>query len=188
MPGVGQIEIDPSAGLTFARGLRTILRSDPDVILVGEIRDEETARIAMQAATTGHLVLSTLHAQSASSSIVRLKDMGVDPGLLAPSLNCIIAQRLARRLCLECREAYEPGEEARRELGEEYRDVHRLYRAKGCEACLQTGYRRPGGALRGDVGGGEDPSADRRPDRGDLRGGGRAGDDDAPRERPPALP
>ena len=140
MPGVGQIEIDPSAGLTFARGLRTILRSDPDVILVGEIRDEETAQIAIQAATTGHLVLSTLHAQSASSSIVRLKDMGVDPGLLAPSLNCIIAQRLARRLCLECREAYEPGGEARRELGEEYRDVHRLYRAKGCEACLQTGY------------------------------------------------
>jgi type IV pilus assembly protein PilB len=140
MPGVAQIEIDPAAGLTFARGLRTILRSDPDVILVGEIRDEETARIAMQAATTGHLVLSTLHAQSASSSIVRLKDMGVDPGLLAPSLNCIIAQRLARRLCLECREAYEPGEEARRQLGEEYRDVHRLYRAKGCDACLQTGY------------------------------------------------
>ena len=145
MPGVGQIEIDPSAGLTFARGLRTILRSDPDVILVGEIRDEETARIAMQAATTGHLVLSTLHAQSASSSIVRLKDMGVDPGLLAPSLNCIIAQRLARRLCLECREAYEPGEEARRELGEEYRDVHRLYRARGarhaCRPATTAGWR-----------------------------------------------
>jgi len=140
MPGVAQIEIDPAGGLTFARGLRTILRSDPDVILVGEIRDEETARIAMQAATTGHLVLSTLHAQSASSSIVRLKDMGVDPGLLAPSLNCIVAQRLARRLCLECREAYEPGQEARRELGDEFQDVHRLYRARGCEACLQTGY------------------------------------------------
>src|SRR4029078_4421095 len=99
MPGAAQTEIDPPAGFTFARGLRTILRSDPDVILVGEIRDEETARIAMQAATTGHLVLSTLHAQSASSSIVRLKDMGVDPGLLAPSLNCVVAQRLARRLC-----------------------------------------------------------------------------------------
>jgi type II secretory ATPase GspE/PulE/Tfp pilus assembly ATPase PilB-like protein len=140
MPGVAQIEIDPSGGLTFARGLRTILRSDPDVILVGEIRDEETARIAMQAATTGHLVLSTLHAQSASSSVVRLKDMGVDAGLLAPSLNCVIAQRLARRLCLECREAYEPGAEARRELGDEHRDVPRIYRAKGCEACLQTGY------------------------------------------------
>ena len=108
MPGAAQTEIDPPAGFTFARGLRTILRSDPDVILVGEIRDEETARIAMQAATTGHLVLSTLHAQSASSSIVRLKDMGVDPGLLAPSLNCIVAQRLVRRLCLRCREAYEP--------------------------------------------------------------------------------
>src|SRR6185503_112049 len=117
MPGAGQIEIDPPAGLTFARGLRTILRSDPDVILVGEIRDEETARIAMQAATTGHLVLSTLHAQSASSSIVRLKDMGVDPGLLAPSLNCVIAQRLARRLCLECREAYEPTDAERERYG-----------------------------------------------------------------------
>jgi type IV pilus assembly protein PilB len=140
MPGVGQIEIDPPGGLTFARGLRTILRSDPDVILVGEIRDEETARIAMQAATTGHLVLSTLHAQNASSSIVRLKDMGVDPGLLAPSLNCIIAQRLARRLCLKCREAYEPSKEVRAQLGEEHDDVQRLYRARGCEACLQTGY------------------------------------------------
>jgi type II secretory ATPase GspE/PulE/Tfp pilus assembly ATPase PilB-like protein len=140
MPGVGQIEIDPPGGLTFARGLRTILRSDPDVILVGEIRDEETARIAMQAATTGHLVLSTLHAQNASSSIVRLKDMGVDPGLLAPSLNCIIAQRLARRLCLKCREAYEPSKEVRAQLGEEHDEVQRLYRARGCEACLQTGY------------------------------------------------
>src|SRR5581483_1711457 len=100
LPGIAQIEIDPIAGLTFARGLRTILRSDPDVILVGEIRDEETAHIAMQAAATGHLVLSTLHAHSASSAVVRLKDMGVDTGLLAPSINCIIAQRLARRLCL----------------------------------------------------------------------------------------
>ena len=163
MPGVGQIEIDPSAGLTFARGLRTILRSDPDVILVGEIRDEETARIAMQAATTGHLVLSTLHAQSASSSIVRLKDMGVDPGLLAPSLNCIVAQRLARRLCLECREAYEPAR--RGAAGARPRSTATctvLYRAKGCEACLQTGYDGPGRALRGDVGGGQDPPADRR--------------------------
>ena len=104
MPGAARSRSTRLPASTFARGLRTILRSDPDVILVGEIRDEETARIAMQAATTGHLVLSTLHAQSASSSIVRLKDMGVDPGLLAPSLNCIVAQRLARRLCLECRE------------------------------------------------------------------------------------
>jgi type IV pilus assembly protein PilB len=141
MPGAGQIEIDPPAGLTFARGLRTILRSDPDVILVGEIRDEETARIAMQAATTGHLVLSTLHAQSASSSIVRLKDMGIDPGLLAPSLNCIVAQRLARRLCLNCREPYEPTEEERQTYDlDSYGEVMQLYRPRGCDACLQTGF------------------------------------------------
>ena len=141
MPGAGQIEIDPPAGLTFARGLRTILRSDPDVILVGEIRDEETARIAMQAATTGHLVLSTLHAQSASSSIVRLKDMGIDPGLLAPSLNCIVAQRLARRLCLNCRELYEPTAEERQAYSlDRYSDANQLYRPRGCDACLQTGF------------------------------------------------
>jgi type IV pilus assembly protein PilB len=141
MPGAGQIEIDPPAGLTFGRGLRTILRSDPDVILVGEIRDEETARIAMQAATTGHLVLSTLHAQSASSSIVRMKDMGVDPGLLAPSLNCIIAQRLARRLCMKCREAYEPTDLDRQRFNlDAFGNFQHLYRPGGCEACLQTGY------------------------------------------------
>jgi type IV pilus assembly protein PilB len=140
MPGVSQIEVDPLAGLTFARGLRTILRSDPDVILVGEIRDEETARIAMQAATTGHLVLTTLHAQSASGAIVRLKDMAVDPGLLAPSINCIIAQRLARRLCLKCREAYAPSNEELQQLGTEHDGKLHLYRPRGCEECLQTGY------------------------------------------------
>jgi type IV pilus assembly protein PilB len=141
MSGAGQIEIDPPAGLTFARGLRTILRSDPDVILVGEIRDEETARIAMQAATTGHLVLSTLHAQSASSSIVRLKDMGVDPGLLAPSVNCVVAQRLARRLCVRCREPYAPTdlERQRFEL-DSLGNTEHLYRPRGCETCLQTGF------------------------------------------------
>jgi type IV pilus assembly protein PilB len=141
MPGAGQIEIDPPAGLTFARGLRTILRSDPDVILVGEIRDEETARIAMQAATTGHLVLSTLHAQSASSSIVRLKDMGVDPGLLAPSLNCVVAQRLARRLCMKCREPYAPTDLERQRFDlDSLGNVELLYRPRGCELCLQTGF------------------------------------------------
>jgi type IV pilus assembly protein PilB len=142
MAGVGQIEIDPLAGLTFARGLRTILRSDPDVILVGEARDEETARIAMQAATTGHLVLTTLHAHSASSAIVRLKDMGVDAGMLAPALNCIIAQRLARRLCLKCREAYSPGPEERQHFGlDGHGEDLQLYRARGCDDCLQTGYQ-----------------------------------------------
>ena len=142
MPGVTQIEIDPLAGLTFARGLRTILRSDPDVILVGEIRDEETARTAMQAATTGHLVLSTLHANSASASIVRLKDMGVDSGLLAPSLNCIVAQRLARRLCLNCRESYTPSEDERQHFGlDQYGNDLQLYRGRGCAECLQTGFQ-----------------------------------------------
>jgi type IV pilus assembly protein PilB len=142
MPGITQVEIDPLAGLTFARGLRTILRSDPDVILVGEIRDEETARIAMQAATTGHLVLTTLHANSASASIVRLKDMGADAGLLAPSINCIIAQRLARRLCLHCREAYTPSEEERQHFSlDQYGNDLQLYRGRGCSECLQTGFQ-----------------------------------------------
>jgi len=142
MNGAAQIEIDPPAGLTFARGLRTILRSDPDVILVGEIRDEETARIAMQAATTGHLVLTTLHTHNAASSLVRLKDMGVEPGLLATSINCIIAQRLARRLCMKCREAYVPSEYERTEFGlTESGDELQLYRATGCDDCFGTGYR-----------------------------------------------
>ncbi len=141
MPGVSQIEIDPPAGLTFARGLRTILRSDPDIILVGEIRDEETARIAMQAATTGHLVLTTLHAHSASSSIIRLKDMGVDSGLLASSINCVIAQRLARRLCVACREPHTPSDEERQRFDlERYADAA-LYRPRGCDECAQTGFQ-----------------------------------------------
>jgi type IV pilus assembly protein PilB len=142
VPGIAQIEIDPLAGLTFARGLRTILRSDPDVILVGEIRDEETARIAMQASSTGHLVLTTLHAQSAPSAIVRLRDMGVDTGLFAPSINCILAQRLARRLCRKCREPYCPdAEEQRRFNLDGYSEDLELYRARGCDHCLQTGFQ-----------------------------------------------
>ncbi len=142
LPGIAQIEIDPIAGLTFARGLRTILRSDPDVILVGEIRDEETAHIGMQAAATGHLVLSTLHAHSASSAVVRLKDMGVDTGLLAPSINCIIAQRLARRLCLVCRRPHTPTAEERREFGLEEQPADlQLFRPHGCDQCQQTGFQ-----------------------------------------------
>jgi type IV pilus assembly protein PilB len=140
LQGVNQIEVTPKAGLTFARGLRTILRSDPDVLLVGEIRDEETARIAVQAAMTGHLVLTTLHAHNAAASIARLKDMGVEPSLLATSINCIVAQRLARRLCVECREAYEPDDDELRELALEHGHGLTLYRAKGCVACAGTGY------------------------------------------------
>jgi type IV pilus assembly protein PilB len=140
-PGVMQIEVNPKSGLTFARGLRTILRSDPDVLLVGEIRDEETARIAIQAAMTGHTVLTTLHTHNAASSIARLADMGVEPSLLATSINCIVAQRLARRLCLECREPYWPTDEELAEVGrEEERGDLWLHRAVGCVHCVGTGY------------------------------------------------
>jgi type IV pilus assembly protein PilB len=137
IPGVNQIEVNTRSGLTFARGLRTILRSDPDILLVGEVRDEETARIAIQAAMTGHLVLTTLHTHNAASSIARLKDMGVEPALIASSINCIVAQRLARRLCLSCREQYLPSAAELTELDGET-DV--LYRAQGCVSCAGTGY------------------------------------------------
>ncbi|HUP33653.1 MAG TPA: GspE/PulE family protein [Gaiellaceae bacterium] len=142
VPDADQIEVNPRAGLTFATGLRTILRSDPDVILVGEIRDEETAEIAFQAAMTGHMLLTSLHAQNAASAIARLKDMGVDPGLIATSLNCIVAQRLARKLCAHCRESYLPDDSELAELGPSVpeHDQVTLYRALGCEACSLTGY------------------------------------------------
>jgi type IV pilus assembly protein PilB len=140
--GINHIEISPKSGLTFARGLRTILRSDPDVLLVGEIRDEETARIAMQAGMTGHLVLTTVHAHNAASAIERLKDMGVEPGLLASSVNCIVAQRLARRLCVDCRESYWPEDEELETIGllEQKGQVY-LHRSKGCGRCGGTGFR-----------------------------------------------
>jgi type IV pilus assembly protein PilB len=140
--GINQIEISPKSGLTFARGLRTILRSDPDILLVGEIRDEETARIAMQAAMTGHLVLTTVHAHNTAGSIERLKDMGVEPGLLASSVNCIVAQRLARRLCGDCREAYAPPDEELEQLGLlDRKGTVSLLRARGCGRCGNSGYR-----------------------------------------------
>ena len=140
--GINQIEISPKSGLTFARGLRTILRSDPDVLLVGEIRDEETARIAMQAAMTGHLVLTTVHAHDAASSIARLKDMGVEPGLMASSVNCVVSQRLARKLCTDCREAYWPEDEELELMGlMEQKGKLFLHRPKGCGRCGGSGYR-----------------------------------------------
>ena len=140
--GINQVEISDKSGLSFARGLRTILRSDPDVLLVGEVRDEETARIAMQAGMTGHLVLTTVHAHNAASSIARLKDMGVEPGLLASSVNCIVAQRLARRLCTDCRESYWPTDDELQQLGlmERKGEVF-LHRPKGCGRCGNAGFR-----------------------------------------------
>ena len=141
LDGINQIEVDVTGGLTFARGLRTILRSDPDVVLVGEIRDAETASIAIQAAMTGHLVLTSLHAYNAASAIARLRDMGVDPSLIASSLNSVVAQRLARRLCLECRSPYTARPD---ELGlsptEETNNEIVLYSAVGCAQCHGTGY------------------------------------------------
>jgi type IV pilus assembly protein PilB len=139
IPGVNQVEVNTRAGLTFAQGLRTLLRSDPDVLLVGEVRDDETARIAIQAAMTGHLVLTSLHTHNAAASIARLKEMGVEPSLLATAINCIVAQRLARRLCVECRAPYEPDKAERAELG--LGDVPTLHRAVGCASCGGTGYR-----------------------------------------------
>jgi type IV pilus assembly protein PilB len=139
--GINQIEVNFKSGLTFARGLRTILRSDPDVLLVGEIRDEETARIAIQAAMTGHLVLTTLHTHNAAASVARLADMGVEPSLLATSINCIVAQRLARRLCEQCRRPYVVSADDLEDLGLEMLDGETtLYEAVGCAACSNTGY------------------------------------------------
>jgi type II secretory ATPase GspE/PulE/Tfp pilus assembly ATPase PilB-like protein len=141
LPGVMQTEVNSRIGLSFGRGLRTILRADPDVILVGEIRDEETAQIAVQAAMTGHLLLSTLHTNDAAGAIARMRTLGVDPDLLASSINCIISQRLARRICHHCREAYEPTPEQVMEMNLISAGVTpTLYRATGCLQCGNTGY------------------------------------------------
>jgi general secretion pathway protein E len=144
--GIGQMAINPKIGLTFAAGLRSFLRQDPDVILVGEIRDRETAEIAIQASLTGHLVFSTVHTNDAASAVTRLVDMGVEPFLVASSLTAVMAQRLVRRLCPECREAYRPTAEELKEVGLTPEAVARagnptIYRAKGCEVCGGNGYR-----------------------------------------------
>jgi type IV pilus assembly protein PilB len=140
LPGVMQTEVHSRIGLSFGRGLRTILRADPDVILVGEIRDEETAQIAIQAAMTGHLVLTTLHTNDAAGAIARMRTLGVDPDLLAGSINCIVSQRLARRICEHCREAYEPSTEEITSMNLISVSNPVLYRAGGCLQCGRTGY------------------------------------------------
>jgi general secretion pathway protein E len=140
--GIGQIEVKPSIGLSFANGLRSILRQDPNVILVGEIRDLETAEIAIQASLTGHLVFSTLHTNDAASAITRLVDMGVEPFLVASSLAAVLAQRLVRVLCKDCREAYEASREELTEIGIRPPDRPiRVYRPEGCAGCNYTGYK-----------------------------------------------
>ncbi len=143
LPRINQVQVNPKAGLTFANGLRSILRQDPDVIMVGEIRDRETAEIAVQAALTGHLVLSTLHTNDAPSAFTRLVDMGIEPFLITSSVIGVLAQRLARQICPRCKEAYRPPREAVRRLSEELaeQDGLVLYRGAGCEHCRQTGYK-----------------------------------------------
>jgi general secretion pathway protein E len=141
--GISQIQVNPKIDLTFARGLRSIVRQDPDVILIGEIRDKETADIAVQSALTGHLVFSTLHTNDSASAITRLVDIGVEPFLISSSLIAVIAQRLLRTLCNDCKEAYRPDDLAFKGIGmdpERYRD-RRVYRARGCENCFHTGYK-----------------------------------------------
>jgi general secretion pathway protein E len=141
LDGIGQMQVNPKINLTFASGLRSMVRQDPDVILVGEIRDRETAEIAIHAALTGHLVFSTLHTNDSASAITRLKDMGIEPFLVSTAVQAIIAQRLVRLLCPHCKEAYEPEEAQWAELGSSRKVAGPIFRADGCEKCLETGYR-----------------------------------------------
>ncbi len=142
LKGIGQVQVNPKIELTFATALRSILRQDPDVIMIGEIRDLETAEIAIQSSLTGHLVLSTLHTNDAAAAITRLVDMGVEPFLVSSSVVAILAQRLVRLVCKECREPYEPTDAELREIGIERSQLleGKLYRAQGCPKCLKTGY------------------------------------------------
>lgn len=140
--GIMQVPVNPHIGLTFAAALRSFLRQDPDVIMVGEIRDLETAQVAIQASLTGHLVLSTLHTNDAAGAITRLIDMGVEPFLIASTLEAVLAQRLVRRICPHCRTAYQPGDDRLRQAGVDPRAVgdRPFYHGSGCDHCHQTGY------------------------------------------------
>jgi len=136
--GIGQTQVNSRVEMTFARGLRAILRQDPDVVMVGEIRDPETAQVAVQASLTGHLVLSTVHTNDAAGAVTRLRDMGVEPFLLASTLRLVVAQRLVRRLCQACKRPQPADPLIARLVGVEA--GHTLYRAQGCAMCANTGY------------------------------------------------
>jgi len=138
LEGINQVQIKPEIGLTFATALRSFLRQDPDIMLVGEVRDLETAQICVRSALTGHLVLSTLHTNDAPSAVNRLMDIGIEPYMLAPSLLMIVAQRLVRKLCPDCKEAYEPTSEQLRNIKLK---ADLIYRPKGCDKCNQSGYK-----------------------------------------------
>ncbi len=141
LQGIGQTQVNPRVDMTFARGLRAILRQDPDVVMVGEIRDIETAQIAVQASLTGHLVLSTLHTNTAAGAITRLEDMGIEAFLLSSSLLAVLSQRLVRTLCSECKKPHEPNAQEAQILGLQAGQTHTIYSPAGCAACNQTGYR-----------------------------------------------
>ena len=143
LPGVNQMHVKPDIGLTFASGLRHILRQDPDVIMVGEVRDRDTADIAIRAALTGHLVFSTLHTNDAAGAVTRLIDMGIEPFLVSSSVEALIAQRLVRTICKACREEYRPDAEMLREIGFPAADIAaaKFYRGRGCEECRFTGFK-----------------------------------------------
>jgi type IV pilus assembly protein PilB len=144
MPGINQVQVNPKAGLTFASALRSILRSDPDVVLLGEIRDHETAQIAIEASLTGHLVLSTLHTNDAPSAVTRLTEMDIEPFLVGSALDCVVAQRLARRLCDRCKQpaTYTPDDLIRLRLAfDPAQGVPLVFQPIGCASCSNTGYR-----------------------------------------------
>jgi type IV pilus assembly protein PilB len=144
LPGINQVQTNNKAGLTFASALRSILRSDPDIVLIGEIRDHETGQIAVEAALTGHLVLSTLHTNDAPSAVSRLTEMGIEPFLVGSALDAVLAQRLARRLCAKCKEAYTPTAEsllAARFPWQDGSPLPELFRPVGCSVCAKTGYK-----------------------------------------------
>jgi type IV pilus assembly protein PilB len=141
LPLIRQSQVNVKAGLTFASGLRSILRQDPDVILVGEMRDMETAELAIRSALTGHLVFTTLHTNNAASTLPRLMDMGVEPFLLASTIDTIVSQRILRLLCRDCREDYVPSDSLRESLGVHVPEDAVFYRAKGCKECNDTGYK-----------------------------------------------
>jgi type IV pilus assembly protein PilB len=140
LPLINQFQVQERVGLTFSKALRTLLRQDPDVIMVGEIRDEDTARTAIQAALTGHLVFSTLHTNDACSAITRLVNIGVEPYLIGAALNMVLAQRLVRRICPKCRQTYEPPRNVRRAIERMGHGMAEYYRGAGCKRCRNTGY------------------------------------------------
>jgi len=141
LEGINQIQVNTNVGLTFAAGLRSILRQDPDIVMVGEIRDKETADISIRASLTGHLVLSTIHTNDSIASITRLMDMGIEPFLVTASLNAVVAQRLIRKVCRDCREIHQATEREKHIFAKRGLSIDTIARGKGCSQCNMTGYR-----------------------------------------------